>query len=109
MLPGRVGDTPLIGCGIYADNRTGAVSMTGIGESIIRLAIAKTLCDRLEAGQSPAAAARSVLRQLVSRIDGAAGTLMLMPQGRFAITHVTPRMAAGWWAGKGSPIIRDQW
>ena len=31
MLPGRVGDTPLIGCGVYADNRSGAVSMTGIG------------------------------------------------------------------------------
>src|SRR2546422_1413381 len=39
MLPGRVGDSPLIGCGIYADNEAGAVSMTGLGESIIRIAV----------------------------------------------------------------------
>ncbi|HEY6084130.1 MAG TPA: isoaspartyl peptidase/L-asparaginase family protein [Nitrospira sp.] len=109
MLPGRVGDTPLIGCGVYADNRAGAVSMTGIGEGIIRLAMAKTICDHLEAGKSPAAAARSVLQQLVSRIDGAAGTLVLVPQGRFAIAHVTPRMAAAWWAGTGQPVVRDRW
>ena len=50
MLPGRVGDTPLIGCGIYADNRSGAVSMTGLGEAIMRLAVAKTICDRLAGG-----------------------------------------------------------
>ena len=43
MLPGRVGDSPLIGCGVYADNRSGAVSMTGIGEGIIRLVMAKYL------------------------------------------------------------------
>jgi hypothetical protein len=41
MLPGRVGDTPILGCGVYADNDTGAVSMTGWGESIMRLAMAK--------------------------------------------------------------------
>ncbi|HET8721595.1 MAG TPA: isoaspartyl peptidase/L-asparaginase, partial [Nitrospira sp.] len=53
MLPGRIGDTPLIGCGVYADNRTGAVSMTGEGEGIIRLAVAKAICERLAAGDSP--------------------------------------------------------
>src|SRR5205085_11798733 len=46
MLPGRVGDSPLIGCGIYADNEAGAVSMTGLGESIMRLAVAKEIADR---------------------------------------------------------------
>jgi len=109
MLPGRVGDTPLIGCGVYADNRSGAVSMTGIGEGIIRLAVAKTICDRLAEGNSPAAAAAFVLRQLVSRLGGSAGTLVLRPDGRFAIRHVTPRMAAGWWQGTGRPIIKDRW
>ncbi|MCC2643724.1 MAG: iaaA, partial [Nitrospira sp.] len=53
MVPGRVGDTPLIGCGVYADNRCGAVSMTGQGEGIIRLAVAKAICERLGAGKSP--------------------------------------------------------
>jgi len=108
MLPGRVGDSPLIGCGVYADNRCGAVSMTGIGEGIIRLVIAKTICDRLGMGKSPAVAARQVLRMLVSRIRGSAGALVLSPDGRFAIRHVTPYMAAGWWNGTGQPTVRGQ-
>lgn len=108
MLPGRVGDTPLIGCGVYADNRSGAVSMTGLGEGIIRLAIAKTICERLAAGKSPIMAARQVLRQLVSRINGAAGTLVVSPDGRFAIHHVTPHMAAGWWKGSGRPMVKGR-
>jgi beta-aspartyl-peptidase (threonine type) len=108
MLPGRVGDTPLIGCGVYADNQAGAVSMTGIGEGIIRLAIAKTICDHLAMGKSPAVAARQVLRMLVSRIHGSAGALVLSPNGRFAIRHVTPHMAAGWWNGTGRPTVRGQ-
>ena len=108
MLPGRVGDSPLIGCGIYADNQSGAVSMTGIGEGIIRLVLAKTICDRLAMGKSPAVAARQVLRLLVSRISGSAGALVLSPDGRFAIKHVTPYMAAGWWNGTGLPTVRDR-
>lgn len=109
MLPGRIGGTPLIGCGVYADNRSGAVSMTGQGEGIIRLAVAKTICERLAEGRSPSIAAKMVLRQLVSRIDGAAGTLVMTPDGRFAIAHVTSHMAAGWWNGSAKPIVRGRW
>ena len=109
MLPGRVGDTPLIGCGIYADNRTGAVSMTGLGEGIMRLAVAKTICERLAGGKSPHRAAMMVLRQLVSRIGGVAGTLVMAPDGRFAIAHVTAHMAAGWCGGSGKPTVRGRW
>ena len=108
MLPGRVGDTPLIGCGVYADDGGGAVSMTGVGEGIIRIAVAKEIVDRLAAGASPAQAARLVLQKLVGRISGAAGALVLSPDGRFAIRHTTPRMCAGWWAGTGSPVVRDR-
>jgi len=108
MLPGRVGDTPLIGCGVYADNVAGAVSMTGVGEGIIRIAVAKEIVDRLAAGASPALAARLVLKKLVTRIRGAAGALVLAPDGRFAIRHTTPRMAAGYWGGKGKPVVKDK-
>ena len=107
MLPGRVGDTPIIGCGVYADNQSGAVSMTGIGEGIIRLVIAKSICDRLAMGNSPTVAARQVLRMLVSRIRGSAGALVLSPDGRFAIRHATPRMIAGYWTGSGVPVVKD--
>jgi L-asparaginase / beta-aspartyl-peptidase len=107
MLPGRVGDSPLIGCGVYADNQSGAVSMTGIGEGIIRLVIAKGICDRLAMGKSPAIAARQMLRMLVSRVRGSAGALVLSSDGRFAIRHSTPRMIAGYWTGRGTPVVKD--
>lgn len=107
MLPGRVGDTPIIGCGVYADNESGAVSMTGWGESIIRLAVAKEICDRLAQGITPATAARLVLQKLVTRIDGSAGCLVLTPNGRFTIRHSTPHMMAGWWDGKRGPTMGE--
>ena len=108
MLPGRVGDTPLIGCGVYADNVSGAVSMTGVGEGIIRIAVAKEIVDRLAVGTGPAAAARLALNKLVTRIRGAAGALVLAPDGRFVIQHTTPRMAAGYWGGGGKPVVADR-
>jgi beta-aspartyl-peptidase (threonine type) len=82
--------------------------MTGIGEGIIRLVIAKSICDHLAMGKSPAGAARQVLRILTSRIHGTAGALVLSPDGRFAIRHVTPHMAAGWWNGTGQPIVQGE-
>jgi beta-aspartyl-peptidase (threonine type) len=108
MLPSRVGDTPIIGCGVYADNESGAVSMTGWGESIIRLAVAKEICDRLGQGKTPATAARLVLQKLAVRIHGSAGCLVLTPDGRFVIRHSTPHMIAGWWDGKGEPVVKGQ-
>jgi len=109
MLPGRVGDSPLIGSGVYADNDAGAVSMTGLGESIMRIAVAKEIADRLERGASPAAATRQTLDKLVKRIKGgAAGALVLAPDGRFAIRHTTPRMCAGYQTGLGKPTVADR-
>ncbi len=108
MLPGRVGDTPLIGCGVYADDRAGAVSMTGLGEGIIRVAVAKEIADLLAAGESPLSATNRVLRKLASRVKGTAGALVLTPDGRFAIRHTTPRMTAGYWDGAGEPIVKDR-
>ena len=108
MLPGRVGDTPLIGCGVYADDEAGAVSMTGLGESIIRVAVAKEIADCLGGGESPSMAVRQVLRKLMSRVKGSAGALVLAPDGRFAIHHTTPRMTAGYWTGTGEPVVKDK-
>ena len=112
MLPGRVGDTPLIGCGVYADNEAGGASMTGIGESIVRLAMAKDIVDRLARGERPSAAARHAINKLVRRIGVAAeigvGALVIAPDGRFVIRHSSPRMAAGYWTGRGDPIIADR-
>lgn len=108
MQPGRVGDTPLIGCGLYADNLCGAISMTGIGETIMRLALAKQIAMFMRAGLSPQVATRKSLKELVTRIQGEAGALVLSPTGHFAIQHTTPWMAAGYWDGRGQPIVKDR-
>jgi beta-aspartyl-peptidase (threonine type) len=108
MLPGRVGDSPLIGSGVYADNKTGAISMTGLGEGIIRLALAKQIACAMERGRSPVQAARESLNTLVTRVQGQAGCLVLARDGRFAIRHVTPYMSAGYWNGKDHPTVKDK-
>ena len=108
MLPGRVGDTPLVGCGVYADNESGAISMTGLGEGIIRVAVAKEISDLLASGVSPLVSANRVLQKVVRRIDGAAGVLVLSPDGRFAIRHSTPRMVAGLIGHDGRPRVQDR-
>jgi beta-aspartyl-peptidase (threonine type) len=81
--------------------------MTGLGESIIRQAVAKDIADRLAAGLWPSAAAAQALRRLVNRIQGSAGALVLAPDGRFAIRHTTPYMCAGHYRGRGRPVVRD--
>ncbi len=108
MLPGRVGDSPLIGCGVYADNTCGGVSMTGKGESIIKLALAKHILMDMKQGNSPRVATRKALRELVLRIQGEAGALVLAPDGRFSIQHTTRWMSAGFWNGRGKPTVADK-
>ncbi len=108
MLPGRVGDTPLIGAGVYADNTAGAIAMTGLGESIIRAGMAKHMAVLLGLGWTPVRAANYALKALVSRIQGEAGCLILDRTGRFAIRHTTPWMSAGYWNGRGKPIVKSR-
>lgn len=93
MLPGRVGDTPLIGSGVYADNRLGAVSCTGRGEEILRLCLAKEV-SMLMGGWAAPEAARAALKRLVG-LGFQAGFLALDRSGGYAIAHTTAYMAAG--------------
>ena len=93
MLPGRVGDTPIIGAGVYADNTLGAVTCTGKGEYILRLCLAKEACMRMER-RSAKKAVEAALKRL-RRIGGEAGLLALDRRGRYAIAHTTRYMPAG--------------
>lgn len=94
--PGRVGDSPLIGCGIYADNNVGAVSTTGWGEAIIKVVLAKTVIDLMDRnGNDPTLAARDGLKILVRKADGYGGIIALNNAGRVGIAFNTPRMARG--------------
>ena len=100
MLPGRVGDSPLIGAGTYADDRAGAVSLTGTGETIIRMGVAKEIVLALEEGRSPEVAGARALARMRRRIGGEAGAIVLSAAGAFAILHTTPHMASGYRAGR---------
>jgi beta-aspartyl-peptidase (threonine type) len=99
MLPGRVGDTPIIGAGIYAENSTGAVSCTGTGETIIRLSLAKEICMDLKS-VSPYRASVSSLKRL-SILGGNAGVVVMNRKGRYALVHTTEHMASGYADKKG--------
>lgn len=98
MLPGRVGDSPIIGAGTYAENATGAVSCTGAGEYILRRALAKETCMLME-HMSPALAGRKALKGLL-QIGGQAGLIVLDRHGRYALVHTTDYMASGYAKGK---------
>jgi beta-aspartyl-peptidase (threonine type) len=84
-MPGRVGDSPLIGAGTYADNRACAVSGTGLGEAFMRAAVAHDVCARvLYAKVSLAAAARAALRS-VAAIGGDGGLIAVDRRGNIAM------------------------
>src|ERR1700723_372715 len=102
--PGRVGDSSLIGCGCYADNRTAAVSLTGWGEPIMKLVLGKWAVDRVAAGASPEQAAQEAIAYLFSRLGGHGGIILLGPDGRVGLAHNTPRMAWGLRTPAGAEI-----
>jgi beta-aspartyl-peptidase (threonine type) len=94
-LPGRVGDSPLIGCGTYADNRSGACSATGIGEIAIRLVISKTTCDCMENGRTAQKAAEKAIKTVNNRIPtphNSMGLICVDAHGRIGAAHNSPNM-----------------
>ena len=91
--PGRLGDSSLIGCGCYADNESAAASLTGWGEPIMKLVLAKWAADRVLAGNIPEWVSQEAINYLKSRVNGHGGIILLDSHGRFGISHNTPRMA----------------
>jgi N4-(beta-N-acetylglucosaminyl)-L-asparaginase len=64
-IPGRVGDSPLVGCGLYVDNDVGAAGSTGRGEAVIKTLGSHTVVEMLRQGMSPTDAALAALRRIV--------------------------------------------
>jgi beta-aspartyl-peptidase (threonine type) len=91
-LQGRIGDTPQIGCGLYADNRAGAATATGIGEVLIKLTISKAVCTMMERGATARAASIAAVKSASSRLKGGAGVIAIDKSGRIASVHNTPAM-----------------
>lgn len=94
--PGRVGDSPLIGAGTYADNRTAAISCTGSGEMFIRANAAFDVCARMAyGGLSLVQAAEAVVMQALPAIDGRGGLIAVDAQGHVSLPFNTEGMYRG--------------
>ena len=93
---GRVGDSPIIGAGTYADNRSCAVSATGHGEYFIRATVARDICARMQyAGASLAEAAEQVIEVQLTAMGGDGGIIALDPRGNISLTFNTAGMYRG--------------
>jgi L-asparaginase / beta-aspartyl-peptidase len=128
-LPGRIGDSPLIGCGCYADSEAGGVSSTGYGEAIMKVVMAKSAVDRLRevpesttAAQSSATVrtvgpsttgsqstramlvAEQTIAELARRTQATAGLILLDREGNPGFAFNTPRMTYGYVAADGTFI-----
>jgi len=116
--PGRVGDSPLIGCGCYADASAGGISCTGYGEGIMKVVMAKMAADMLrdprvlaphrkkgEKATIAQAVADACIRVLGRRAAAAGGLILLDRNGRPAAAYSTPRMAYAYVKQDGSFVI----
>ena len=91
---GRVGDSPLIGCGASCDNEIGGVSCTGHGEAIAKVTLASRVLNTLRSdGYSPEEACRKSLEYMKNKVSGYGGVIMISSDGYIAKAFSTKRMA----------------
>jgi beta-aspartyl-peptidase (threonine type) len=91
---GRVGDVPLPGCGFYADNRRGALSLSGEGEAIARVMLAAEALMRMQ--QDLLENAIDDALELLLRVNGEAGIIAILPDGRIGWGHNSDHFAVAW-------------
>lgn len=85
--PDRIGDSALVGCGFYADNTLGGCAVSGTGEAIMQVMLAKTVVELLAAGLHPDDAAQQAIDLLAERVQGEGGCIVIDQAGRFGWAH----------------------
>jgi beta-aspartyl-peptidase (threonine type) len=95
-LEGRVGDSPLIGCGAYADDLSAGASATGWGESIMKVVLCKSACDFVAHGLDAQSAAEKAIEVLDHRAAGSGGVIVIDRSGHIGCAYNTPMMARAW-------------
>ncbi|MDT8306092.1 MAG: isoaspartyl peptidase/L-asparaginase [Anaerolineae bacterium] len=100
--PGRVGDTPLVGSGAYADNWHGAASATGYGEDLMKVLISKRVCDFIANGLPAANACQAAVQVLSERVGGHGGIIAVDARGNVGFAYNTVAMPHAWATGDGS-------
>jgi beta-aspartyl-peptidase (threonine type) len=102
---GRVGDSPIVGAGTFADDEAGAASATGQGEGIMRTCLAKVAADEMRRGTDPETAARLAIELLSHRVSATGGIILVDGRGRIGLARSTPSMAWGAvWQGAPAPM-----
>jgi N4-(beta-N-acetylglucosaminyl)-L-asparaginase len=104
-IPGRVGDTPLIGCGLFVDNEVGAAGSTGRGEECIKVNGSHTVVEMMRRGMSPTDACFESVKRVVATYRGDMKKLKQFSIIFYAINKAGDYGAAGLW---GSRIIEDK-
>jgi beta-aspartyl-peptidase (threonine type) len=103
---GRIGDSPILGAGTYADNKTCAISATGDGEYFIRTSCARTIAALVEyKGMSLDEASRKVLFDQIKPLGGNGGVIVLSPKGEAAFTFTTQGMYRGYVTDDGTKKV----
>ena len=102
---GRVGDSPLIGCGVYADNLLGGASATGWGESITRVVLSKFAVDALANDVDPNDAARAAIEHLARRVGGTGGIILADRTGRVGYAFNSAHMARAYIVGGNLDVV----
>ncbi|KAL4640913.1 isoaspartyl peptidase/L-asparaginase-like [Arapaima gigas] len=102
-MVGRVGDTPIIGSGGYADNQNGAVSCTGHGESIMKVTLARLILFHMEQGNVSREATDASLAYMGERVQGGGGAIVITPSGDWAARFTTKRMP--WAVARGESLF----
>ncbi|NNF95863.1 MAG: isoaspartyl peptidase/L-asparaginase [Halobacteria archaeon] len=104
---GRVGDSPIIGAGVYADNDTCAVSATGYGEDFMRSVISKTISDFIYMkGMNAEKATRAGIEYLTHKIKGRGGVIVIDHNGNCSSGFTTKKMIHGWIEHGGEAMVR---
>ncbi len=105
QLRGRVGDTPVVGAGTWADNHVCAVSATGEGDAFARVAFARRLADLIElSGLTLEEATDSALDE-VARVKGRGGCIAVNASGNLICRFSTPQMLRGWVVDNNLPTV----
>ena len=104
---GRVGDSPIVGSGVYADNETCAVSATGFGEDFMRTVISKTISDFMfMKGMDAAQATQAGIEYLSRKVKGRGGVIVIDKNGNCSSGFTTKKMIHGWIEKGGEAMVR---
>jgi beta-aspartyl-peptidase (threonine type) len=104
-IPGRVGDSPLVGSGGFADNRSAAVGATGQGEALMKIVISKQVADYVSGGLTAQAACDAAIALLIERTGGEGGVIAVDRHGRLGYARNTAAMPVAYVVGAAGITI----